>query len=69
MNYDVHGYNTRHNRAAHFTASKCTPYRQSYLFNAPKLWIQLNNELTECRTLIQFKNRFKKFLIGNDVVI
>ena len=67
MNYDIHKYSTRQNRSAHFPVCRCTPYRQSFLFNAPKLWIQLDNNLTNCRSLSQFKCRFKKFLINNDV--
>ena len=64
MNYEIHHYQTRHCNRVHLPTNKCTAYSQSFLFRAPKLWMDLDENLINCFTLNQFKNKYKRLLLN-----
>ena len=63
MNYDIHHYQTRHCNRVHIPSNKCTAYSQSFLFRAPKLWMDLDETLINSYSLNKFKQLYKRLLL------
>ena len=62
MNNEYHNYYTSRNTGPHILRNNCEVFKQSYLYQAPKLWLDLNDNIKNSISRNQFKNKIQEEL-------
>ena len=63
-NDTVHKYPTRRSNEFHLPLLRTILSQNTFLYTGPKLWNDLDEDLKKAKSLVSFKSKFKKILIG-----